>query len=483
MPVTFDVAKHSANRVSLPGRDGSSNPHAAGRDKAGQIPQSGDRAGHKPGRKLWQRFLPSKQSRPTTETGPRPTNTTTTVTPPQIALDSKPNIAAPSHPASSVSLPHGSYTPRQVLELACKPQAKKAGEILQCSLTEDRGEPGQEGPGETLPTQERAPHAATTQTISSIIPTSNGLVDTVILAYNKHHALVLRPDDVWLAILTQFNYFVNANAELLRASFVAHEGKRALTISAEGTRYTLDFAEMSRQMVGEMEKNVVDPALRAWALPAFTTTTENDTTIAAMLMMATLKAYFEYDYQGIACGIPRVTLEGEKSDWEDILKRLEKLKEYGVQTIAWYHLLVPVISRFVKSFDEPGSPETVEFWQQKGRWKGHRLLMDLQRPQAPETLSAQEFHATYMRDTEWSGGQLQLVLDDVPFHQVDVNDAPPGYAEVDVTLDDNGEHFDCVLTAGLVGTRVSSSNDTALSKTGIDDTVRPLPGWWMYVKK
>ncbi|KAJ6582692.1 hypothetical protein DFH09DRAFT_1145734 [Mycena vulgaris] len=472
MPVTFDVAKHSANRVSLPGRDGSSNPHAAGGDKA------------KPGRKLqvillreWQRFLPSKKSRSTTET-PRPTNTTTTVTPPQISLDNKPNLAAPSHPAVSVSLPHGSYTPRQVLRIACKPQAKKAGEILQCSLTEDRGEPGQEGPGETLPTQERAPHATTTQIISSVIPTSNGLVDTVILA-------------------------------CLRASFVAHEGKRALTISAEGTRYTLDFAEMSRQMVGEMEKNVVDPALRAWALPAFTTTTENDTTIAAMLMMATLKAYFEYDYQGIACGIPRVTLEGEKSDWEDILKRLEKLKEYGVQTIAWYHLLVPVIFRFVKSFDEPGSPETVEFWQQvahhepggsgpsyytgwinafcvfdeKGRWKGHRLLMDLQRPQAPETLSAQEFHATYMRDTEWSGGQLQLVLDDVPFHQVDVNDAPPGYAEVDVTLDDNGEHFDCVLTAGLVGTRVSSSNDTALSKTGIDDTVRPLPGWWMYVKK
>jgi hypothetical protein len=102
--------------------------------------------------------------------------------------------------------------------------------------------------------------------------------------------LVIRPDDVWLAILTQFNHFVNANSELLRASFVAHEGQRELTIIAEGSRYSLDFGNMSRQMVGEFEKNVVDPELRAWVLPAFTTTTQNDTTVAAMLMMATPKA-------------------------------------------------------------------------------------------------------------------------------------------------------------------------------------------------
>ncbi|KAJ6582690.1 hypothetical protein DFH09DRAFT_1439536 [Mycena vulgaris] len=184
----------------------------------------------------------------------------------------------------------------EFLERACKPQAKKAGEIIQCSLTDERGEPGQ----------------------GRVIPTRNGLVDTVTLAYNK-----LAPG---------FNYCVNANAEPLRASFVAHEGTRELVITAEGTRYTLDFGEMSRQMVGEMEKNVVDPALRVWALPAFTTTTENDTTISAMLMMATLKATSRTH-------------------------------------VAWYPLLVLIISGFVKSLDTPGSPETVKFWQQVAHYE------------------------------------------------------------------------------------------------------------------
>lgn len=70
------------------------------------------------------------------------------------------------------------------------------------------------------------------------------------------------------------------------------------------------------------------------------------------------------------CGIPRVTLEGEKEDWENILTRLEKLKEYGDETTAWYHLLVPVISRFVGAFDGPDAGENIEFWQKVAHYQG-----------------------------------------------------------------------------------------------------------------
>lgn len=59
---------------------------------------------------------------------------------------------------------------------------------------------------------------------------------------------------------------------------------------------------------------------------------------------------------------------------------------------------------------------------------------------------------------------------------------PPGYTAVDVKLDD-GEMFDCAMVAGMVGMRVSSSHDLALSETGTDDVVQPVSGWWMYIKK
>ncbi|KAJ6467566.1 hypothetical protein C8R47DRAFT_949181, partial [Mycena vitilis] len=166
---------------------------------------------------------------------------------------------------------------------------------------------------------------------------------------------------MWLAILCQFNFFVNAKAELLRAAFVAHDGTRELLVE-DSTGRGLDAGKMARQMAALVDANSADPTLRAWAMPAFTTTTLLDTTVAAMLLMASVKKYYRRMFGLTGCGIPRVTLEGEKSDWEDILGRLEKLKEYGVEAIAWYHLLRPVIARFVVAFDAPDSKANVDFW-------------------------------------------------------------------------------------------------------------------------
>ncbi|KIM88942.1 hypothetical protein PILCRDRAFT_813943 [Piloderma croceum F 1598] len=359
----------------------------------------------------------------------------------------------------------------QILRGACYDQFKKCGEIFQSSLDQKESNDSQ-----------------------NIIPYRNGFVHTVIQCYNKHNALVIRPDDVWLAVLTQFNFFVNGNAEQLRKQFVSHEGKKELEIKAMGTRHTVDFGFMARQMTNLIDENIVDPALRAWILPDFSTTTDNDVTVSSIVMMATLKAYFSYKMT-LMCGIPRVTLEGEKEDWEKILTRLEKLKEYGDKTTAWYHLLVPVISRFVRAFDGPDAEENIDFWQkvahyqgggsgprwiagwinafcvfdEKGKWIGHRIG---QTPEPPNEKFARRVKTEHY-----------LTLDGIIYHRTDTNDVPSGFAEVDVKLDDNGQKFDTVLTAGLVGARICDSEDKSLSSEGKRDTARPVVAWWIFAKK
>jgi hypothetical protein len=257
-----------------------------------------------------------------------------------------------THPAKPYPFAKGTggYTADETLAMACADPHTKAGEIFQFSLPV---ESDTDSSGRNIGVK-----------IPNLIPNQNGFVSTLLDAYTQDRALVIRPDDVWLAILSQFNFFVNARAELLRANFVAHEGPRELIVTAmPATRYSVDFGELARQMAGLVEKNVVDPTLRAWATPDFTTTTPNDTTVSAVLLMATLKNYFAYEIHLRGCGIPRVTLEGEQSDWVNILGRLEKLKEYGLETTAWYHLLRPVITRFVAAFDDLTSPANIDFWQ------------------------------------------------------------------------------------------------------------------------
>lgn len=129
---------------------------------------------------------------------------------------------------------------------------------------------------------------------STTISASKGFVKSAIGAYNMHHHLRIRPEDVWFAVLTQLSFYINAHAEELRGKFVAHEGKKELTVDFEiGSRYMIDYGIFATNMTLEIEKNIVDLELREWALPAFTTTTDNDLVVASVLLMGVVQKYFD----------------------------------------------------------------------------------------------------------------------------------------------------------------------------------------------
>ncbi|EDQ98642.1 uncharacterized protein LACBIDRAFT_335783 [Laccaria bicolor S238N-H82] len=291
--------------------------------------------------------------------------------------------------------------------------------------------------------------------------------------------LRLRPDDIWTAILIQFNFFVNGQSEKLRSQFVAHEGKKQLVVYASGNRYTVDFSAMAKDMTRELEKNVVDPSLCAWILPMFSTTTTTDTIIASVIMMSSMKKYFDYKFC-LDCGIPSITLEGERGDWEDILQRIEKLKEYGVEAVGWYHLLLPVLAQFVSVFDNAKSKKNKEFWgkvchydgggsgplflggwvtvfcafDEDGRWLRHRFKKRIVEAtslpgSSPDALSASDFFATFTDDRNWDQDGPTLSIAGARYHLVDSNKIPVGCTRVDVLVDDNREEIQCMMTADL----------------------------------
>jgi len=74
----------------------------------------------------------------------------------------------------------------------------------------------------------------TTFAKENIISAENGFVTAVTKAYDGHHHLVLRPDDIWQTIMTQFSFYLNASAEKLRSKFINFEKKKNLVVvSAE----------------------------------------------------------------------------------------------------------------------------------------------------------------------------------------------------------------------------------------------------------
>ncbi|KAL4889852.1 hypothetical protein BDV59DRAFT_185627 [Aspergillus ambiguus] len=329
---------------------------------------------------------------------------------------------------------------------------------------------------------------------SHISASKHGFVWAVFHAYSYHHNLTIRPEDVWFSILTQLSFFINAHAEELRSYFVAHEGQKELVIRSVGTIETADFGALAIQMTELIEKNVVDPELRSWIMPQFTTTTESDSAMAAILTMGATQKYFSFT-MFLLCGIPSVTLLGEREDWECIVKKLDKLYQLGDEPARFAQLLRPVLNHFVLSFDSPGSPEAEDFW---GRcadcsggsgpsmmsgwitafcfWNEEGTRMTSSDPLHP--VSSPEFEA---RNTDFG-------LDDVFSRQVDTEYIPTGYASVSVTVNDNGAEHKTTMLAGLVGIEATSSGvvldgtTPATMKQGLD-SIQPLSGWWMYEKE
>ncbi|MCJ1232956.1 hypothetical protein MMC14_000910 [Varicellaria rhodocarpa] len=144
----------------------------------------------------------------------------------------------------------------------------------------------------------KEPITSSFSSAESIRGASNGFVDTVTYAYNNHHHLSVRPEDVWFSILVQFSHYVNAHADEMRSNFVSHGGKEHIIVYDEGGDF-LDqsdiFGTLAMRMAKEMERRITETDMREWIMPSFTTTTKTDETTAAVIMMGTLQNYFTYE--------------------------------------------------------------------------------------------------------------------------------------------------------------------------------------------
>jgi hypothetical protein len=319
----------------------------------------------------------------------------------------------------------------------------------------------------------------------NIVMQKNGFVLGVLLAYNAHHNLVIRPDDVWIAIVSQLNFYINAHAEELRDKFVSHKGKEELAVITLTSFEKMDFGDLAVQMAGQIHKNVKDKLLIPWILPNFSTTTAKDTVICSVLIMSTLKKYFNYSLAG-GCGIPFITLEGTQADWQSILDRIQKIPEFGAEPKEWAGMLRAILTRFVHAFDAGGPQADKKFWE--------RIIHE-QAGSGMHYLSGwmSAFCAWDKDGNFFSSRECQGAPDD-GFHGSEDNPAwvyglnfdgvwfpragspPEGYAEVDVNLVNlaTGDSYDCSMLAGHVGITMHGKEKL--------DTLHMAPQWFMYVK-
>ncbi|KAG6887495.1 hypothetical protein C0992_012041 [Termitomyces sp. T32_za158] len=314
-----------------------------------------------------------------------------------------------------------------------------------------------------------------------VLMTKNGFVRAVLAAHALHHNLVIRPDDVWIAIISQFSFYLNAHAEELSDKFTKNKGrsKRLVIKVPPRMQKTTDFENMAIRIIRQIEPNVKDKTLIPWVIPTFSTTTDHDKVICSALIVSTTKQESK-NISVDAGGIPYLTLEGTRADWYSIWERVVRLREFGPENQQWSVLLGIILRRFVRAF-EPDWPQ-----RDQGFWES----IVHERADSPATPYLSGWIAAFYA---WDNKGNFLQKGPTPAHQEPnwlafdgvwfprIYTAPEEFAEVKVTLVDPSyphtpKKYFCTMLAGHVGFYLDGRSVQDLIP------VRMVPHWLMYFK-
>ena len=196
-------------------------------------------------------------------------------------------------------------------------------------------------------------------------------------AYAEHRPFVLSPDMIWLLICQGVARHVNANSEALRDKLVSFSDKMVIQTAAKSDGHGIDWSGVIDDFsaaVNEQTKGGLASTLKA----EFSTTGEVEKVVNQITILETFKTFFTYvTFIGI-CGIPEVTLEGQREDWELIITKTKALRPY--QLDWWVDALLPVLEQIADTYrkgidqsfwqsmfkihtkDVYGSPEMVDGW-------------------------------------------------------------------------------------------------------------------------
>ncbi|OAA76581.1 hypothetical protein LEL_06265 [Akanthomyces lecanii RCEF 1005] len=319
---------------------------------------------------------------------------------------------------------------------------------------------------------------------NTVFPSSGSVVRGALEAWAQHQHLFLRPDEVWFEVLAQLNFYMAAHAEDVRHLFVDFEGQQEIVVKD----YT--WRNVISSFAGEIQKRVKTDWLEAWIMPGFSTSTEDDSMTATVLMMGLVKQYFSFT-GGIICGLPRVTLLGSREDWQRLSDKLDRLPEFGAEPKGYAQNLRPIFERFVRTFDEPHSKDIKTFWRQIVRAEHHTtcgkgpieysvtgwILGLLQWTEhgdlrVPQPRTDDPFYAAQNnKNTEI------VTLDGVQYHPQPMDKLPVGYAKVPMKMLDfpePGTDSDAFLLAGNIGVNRTASINGGYTRA------QPMSSWFMY---
>jgi len=279
-----------------------------------------------------------------------------------------------------------------------------------------------------------------------------GFILAIHTAYQSHYPLKLSVSDFIIMIGQGLSKHINNNAEKLRDNFVNFEGKETIEIRRDGfvmgkqNDWSTVFGDFAVEIKKRVKADVYDIVIDDTSVATPTTRIVSEITL-----MDAMQSYFQYLVSTL-CGIPQITLEGTKEDWEKLRQKVNSLvdlnKDDKLDLKWWLDSLVPVVDKICDTAIK--KVVDTEFWC--GIYK------------------YESFGSGSPQISGWINVFLPYLVrgrNTFPNPVIDTNQIPTLYSKVPFTWNYSGTYYPMDFYGGFVGAKYNSN----------DNTVQPAHFW------
>jgi len=263
-----------------------------------------------------------------------------------------------------------------------------------------------------------------------------GLLSTVLDAYNNHFVLRTSPDDWWATIITTISLAIDDNAKKpqVRDFFVAHQGKKTLSVVVGPEVYGVDYEWFFDQMAGKIRENIKVEGYVDQMEPDFTTTTGINKIVSQIMLMNSVQEYFAFSMV-LGCGIPYVDMKGTREDWVKLGDKIKALRKTltpihnHIGLNDWWDRVENIAANLLKTFDardEKLDDELIDWWSKVITERSYGS-------------GQSEFKGWFMVD-----------LLNIP-NAENIGNAPSGLVAVPMSITDGQLTEEAAVVAGMVG--------------------------------
>lgn len=280
-------------------------------------------------------------------------------------------------------------------------------------------------------------------------------IDLVALAYAKHYAMEINPDDIWLLILDGIRLHVKNNREALKNRFVAPGTDtvisvmdNSLTLESSHKEWFWTLSELFDSLQVKLPPETGTPLKIK-----FSTTSPVDENISRTMTMAVASEYYSYMVSTL-CGIPKIKVNGTKEDWtllKDSFNRLASQLD-----MKWWAIgLNPILDEFINIFD---GKINLKHWK------------NIYKYYSPEMCGNDYFNgwiSRFLPYTKVPSSETEKFIKRTDWNEkLDFEQVPRGITFIDIQWKFIEEVIPLKLYTGFIGMQVDTTNNMLKASRG-----------------